>query len=327
MDGVSVVIPCFNEAKYIADCITGLLANDLQQEKLEILVVDGQSTDTTRDIVAAFNNPAVKLIDNPKRKTPFALNLGIANAAYNKILIAGAHASYPENYIARLVDLLKKPEIDVVGGALETKTKNINEKTKAITFVLSHKFGVGNATFRLGANHLVEVDTVPFGLYNKSVFEKVGGYNEKLIRNHDMELSSRIKANGFKIWLYPELKCTYYARETFVELMKNNFGNGFWNLKTLKITGKFSSLSLRHYIPLLFVLSLIVPPLAYPILDWYAVGVSVVSAIMYLLLVSFIAVRLQNTKKIYVVLAFLSLHFSYGFGSLLGIISFIRFWK
>lgn len=322
--GVSVIIPCYNEEKYIQECLYSLIENGYSHKNMEILVVDGRSSDKTRAIVQNLINeyPIIQLIDNPKQKTPFALNLGIKSTQYELLLIAGAHSVYPKGYITGLVDAIKKPGVHVVGGAIETQVKHSNAKTEAIKFVLSHKFGVGNSMFRIGADKLTEVDTVPFGLYKKEVFEKAGLYNEKLIRNHDMELSKRIQLHGFRIWLQPTLKCTYYARETFKGLAKNNYGNGFWNVKTLFITKRFKSLSLRHYIPLLFLLSLLLPLIPGLLFHPVFLYLSVCSLLAYMLLIVSISLKNANKNNFgYLVLVFIVLHFSYGWGSLMGIFS------
>ena len=323
MDGVSVVIPCLNEEKYISSCLDSLINNGFNHEKLEILVVDGGSTDTTLSIVLTYQKslPFIKLVHNINRKTPFALNLGVKNALFNKVLIAGAHANYPKNYIKELYTHLNSNNIDIIGGAIETKAKNQNEKAKAICFVLSHRFGVGNSIFRIGADELLQVDTVPFGLYNKEIFDKVGYYNEELIRNHDMELSSRIKAGGYNIWMDPKLKCTYYARETFNGLAKNNYGNGLWNIKTLFITKKFSSLGLRHYIPMLFIMSLLLPVLIGVLWNSYVSLFSLLSLLLYISLIVMVGLKAKNQNSMYVIWAFACLHFSYGWGSCVGIFS------
>jgi len=322
--GLSVVIPCLNEEKYIKDCIDSLINNDFPLTELEILVIDGGSIDGTLQIISYFQErfSLVKLVENEKRKTPFALNLGIQKASFEWVMIAGAHAIYPKGYIKLLSQQLIRPGIDVIGGAIETKVKNDTPKTRAIQFALSNRFGVGNSVFRIGASALQKVDTVPFGLYKKELFQKVGMYNELLIRNHDMELSRRILAAGYSIWLDPSLKVTYFARESYLDLAKNQYGNGFWNIKTLRITKRVSSLSFRHYVPLLFVLSIIIPLLAGLFIHSLFYGFAMISLVSYLTAIGLIAIKNSGkVSPILLVWSFMVLHFSYGFGSLMGFFS------
>jgi len=322
--GVSVIIPCLNEEKYIKDCLESLTNNGFSQSDMELLVVDGGSSDGTLQIIELLQKEYdfIRVISNPKKRTPFALNLGIQNATKGYILIAGAHAVYPKHYIEKLYNLIQKPEIDVAGGSIETKVKNRNTKTDAIKFVLSHKFGVGNSMFRVGAKELLEVDTVPFGLYKKEVFDKAGIYNEKLIRNHDIELSRRIQHNGFHIWMEPELRVTYFARETFSGLARNNYGNGFWNLRTLYITKQFKSLSLRHYIPLFFILSLLLPIILGLFTSSLFCFVSLASLLAYISVIFYLSlVNIAKYHPIFLFWSFITLHFSYGIGSLMGLLS------
>jgi hypothetical protein len=152
----------------------------------------------------------------------------------------------------------------------------------------------------------------------------VGGYNEQLIRNHDMELSKRLLKNGGKIYLTPNAKCTYFARESFLAMAKNNFNNGKWNLKTVWITNTFASLSLRHFIPLLFFGSWLIPlMLALGTFELWFVYVSIGILTSYLSILSFVSLKAFNKKNsvFLLVLAFSLLHFAYGLGSLLGLLS------
>lgn len=318
---VSVIIPCYNEEKYIESCLESLINNGFPEKDLELLVVDGGSSDATLELVKTQQeqHPLIRIIPNPNQKTPFALNLGIQHAKYPVLMIAGAHAVYPKAYISELLALMEERNLDVIGGAIETKVKYANPKSEAIKWVLSHRLGVGNSMFRLGATALMEVDTVPFGLYRKEVFDKAGNYNEQLIRNHDIELSKRIKASGFHIWMEPTQKVTYFARENFSELARNNYGNGLWNIRTLFITKKFRSLGLRHYIPLLFILSILLPVILAIIWDLRMALLGLFSLFIYTLALAVVVYK--NRTKVHVGYAFLTffvLHFSYGWGSLMG---------
>ena len=315
---VSIVIPCFNEELYIQDCIISLL--DGAYQKIEIIVVDGESTDRTLEILEClkqtYNN--ISVLSNPRRVTPVSLNIGVGAATGSYIMIAGAHSKYPTNYISELMLLQKTIDCDVIGGAIETRVKNENLKSNAIVRVLSDKFGVGNSSFRTESNVVLQVDTVPFGIYKRAVFEKVGGYNEALIRNHDIELSKRIARSGFKIILVSHIRCIYYAREDFAAFAKNNFANGYWNVLTLYITRDFKSLSIRHYVPLVFVLSIFFPiPLA--VLFCYSLFlVPIVLIIIYFAFLLYMSLKLMHVRSsfFYILVAFTTLHFSYGLGSL-----------
>ena len=320
---VSIILLCRNEEKYIETCIQSLINNQPDDFELEIIIVDGMSTDKTVEILEKYVQqfPFIKLLQNPKKTVPYAMNLGIAHAQGEFIVRVDAHAFYPENYVATLVTNLIDLDADNVGALWRTDVLTKNKKTLAIKEVLSNRFGVGNALFRVGIDKVTQVDTVPFGCYKKEIFAKYGLYDTRLTRNQDIELNKRIAQGGGKIYLLPHLECVYYARETFSALAKNNYNNGLWNILTVKYTKKLSSLSLRHFIPLCFVLSLILPVLfsfLYAPLLWIA-GCSL---FLYISFLTIICVRLSIRKKLnffYLFWSFITLHFSYGFGSLIGI--------
>ena len=322
MDKISVVIPCRNEEKYISECLDSLIKSVFPNENMEILVVDGVSNDNTMSIVKKYsaNHPFIKLIINKNQITPAALNLGVKNATNEYILIASAHSKFSKNYISVLIDNIKKLKADGVGGIMITEVKTHSKKTESIVKVLTNKFGVGNSMFRIGISKPVPVDTVPFGLYKKELYYNVGFYNENLIRNHDIEWSKRLLAAGKKIYLIPEATCTYFARKEYKTLAKNNFDNGYWNILTVFITRKISSLSLRHFVPLIFLLSLVIPTLM-SILYFPLIFISLFSALLYLISVGYISIKLNNQKTnfLYLVYTFIILHLSYGFGSLSGL--------
>jgi len=279
------------------------------------------SDDGTREILKEFalKYPNIIIIENSKKITPTALNLGIQNASGELIMIASAHSSFPDDYIPVLVEKMFELNADAVGGIMLTKVRNSTVKSMAIAKVLSTKLGVGNSMFRIGVMKPEMVDTVPFGIYKREVFEDAGLYNETLIRNHDIELSKRIIKANKKIYLIPDVSCNYFARDTFKGLALNNYRNGYWNMLTVYLTKMFSSLSLRHFIPMIFIISL-VGPLFLLWISMYFLFVPMAVFSLYILVISYECIRLNDdsTRFYLLVFAFYCLHFSYGLGSLIG---------
>lgn len=322
LEKVTVVIPCRNEEKYIEGCVRSLLMNGYDPQLLEILVIDGLSTDNTpgvlNELMTEFHQ--VQMIPNEKKVTPNALNLGIQHATGKYILIASAHSSFSEGYIATLVQQIEElPDAIAVGGVMNTEVKNETNRSMAIKEILSNPFGVGNAMFRVGAKEVMKVDTVPFGLYKASLLKETGGYDERLIRNHDIEMSKRLLRNGGAIYLIPDAVCTYYARETYSGLAKNNYRNGKWNILTVFITKNVGSLSLRHFVPLIFVLSLVLP--LFFSLIWWPLGLlSAFSLLMYMMAAFYFSLSAdrEGTTLLHLLYGFFILHFAYGLGSLNG---------
>ena len=307
---VSIVCPLYNEELFIERCIQSILAQDLLREQWELLLVDGGSTDQTRTLIAPYQkeHSNIRLLDNPKRTVPYAMNIGIRAAKGEYICRIDAHADYPMNYISTLLSYMNSlPDATNVGAACITRPRAESDKARAIAAVLSDKFGVGGSAFRLGVNKVTETDTVPFGFFRREVFDKVGLYDERLTRNQDIELNKRIKQSGGKIYLVPDVTCTYYARDTYSALARNNYANGKWNILTVFYTKSFRSLGFRHFVPLLFVISLVT-------------GITIP---IYLLLMSVIALLLSMQKDLrfgYVLWAYVVLHVSYGVGSLVGLL-------
>ena len=322
---LSVICPIYNEETYVARCLASIQAQDFPQDELEVLFVDGMSTDRTREIIQSFlpQCPYVRIIDNPERYVSWAMNRGITSSLGEVIIRIDAHTCYEPNYFSALVRRLYELDAADVGTVCRTDVLHKTPKTLAIREVLCNRFGVGNSVFRTGVDEVREVDTVPFGCWKREVFEKYGLYDIRLIRNQDIELNKRVIRGGGRIFIIPDTFCTYYARETFSALAANNYANGKWNLLTVHITGKLTSLSPRHFVPLSFLLSLLVPLIAG--IFWRpALWLAAASCLAYLILLGGVSWRLAREKKLSflrLMQSFLILHFSYGCGSLIGLLS------
>ena len=321
---VSIICPVYNEEKYIKNCIDSILLQDYSFNNLELILIDGNSNDNTVNIIKEYSKKYnwIKLINNSDKIVPIALNLGIKASKGEIIIILSAHASYAKNYFSLLVKKLCEFNADIVGSICKTDILNKNSKTLAIKEILGNRLGVGNSLFRIGVNSVKETDTVPFGCYRKEVFQKYGYFDTRLVRNQDIEFNKRIKKKGGKIFIVPDTYSIYYARETFFEIAKNNFQNGKWNIMTIFFTKQLSSLSIRHFIPMIFVLSLLLP-LFFLFISSKILLFSLFSLISYFLLILFTSIILSIKKKLnilYLLSGFIVLHFSYGFGSFTGLI-------
>jgi glycosyltransferase involved in cell wall biosynthesis len=323
---VSVIIPCRNEAKYIGACLDSLAANDYAKERLEVLVVDGMSDDGTRAIVERYTRtyPWAELVDNPRRVTPTALNLGIRKARGSIILILGAHAACPRTYISGLVSWLEQSGADVVGGVCLARPGQESVTARAIAAALSHPFGVGNAYFRTGTATPRWVDTVAFGCYRRDVFDRIGLFDEQLVRNQDDEFNLRLLKRGGRLLLVPGIASEYFARESLSKLWRMFFQYGYFKpLVARKVGGIMTA---RQVVPALFVLTV---PLAALLAPWLGAARLVLAltlgayAAATLSAATSAAPRVGWRVGLGLLAVFPVLHFAYGLGYVLGAIDFL----
>jgi glycosyltransferase involved in cell wall biosynthesis len=259
---VSVLVPCRNEECCIAACLDSIVATTYPAELLEILVIDGRSTDRTRAIIQQYadRDARIRMVDNPKRIVPTALNAGIHIATGDIVVRMDAHAVYPAEYISRLVEALEETGADNVGARLVTVPSGEGPIARAIALALSHPFGIGNAYYRLGSEERRWVDTVPFGCYRREVFGRVGGFDEDLVRNQDDEFNARLIQQGGKVLLLSDLTLRYYARPTLRQLARMYYQYGLFKPLVARKVGKV--MTLRQLVPAGFVAALALALLA-----------------------------------------------------------------
>lgn len=317
---ISIICPIFNEEKYIAECIKSILTQDYPKNEIEVLFVDGMSTDKTRSIVQNYiqNYPFIHLLDNPARIVPPAMNIGIKEAKGDIIIRLDAHAIYPENYFSVLVKELIAFNADNVGGVCQTLPIKDTLVCKSIATALSSSFGMGNSYFRIGAKEIMQVDTVPFGCFKKELFKKIGYFDEELIRNQDDEFNGRIIKNGGKIYLIPSLVIKYYARDTIAKIRKMFYQYGLFKPLVNKKLG--SPATIRQFFPLLFVLGIILG-LGLSFIQSFFTFIYLGGILLYLLLALGFGYKDSRDLRqtLILPLIYFVIHFSYGWGYLIGL--------
>ncbi len=255
---VSVIIPCYNEERFIGKVLENLLAQyDL--ERFEVVIVDGMSEDRTREVVNQFisehNSAQIRLVDNPQRNIPTALNRGIANARGEIIVRMDAHSIPSTNYVRRAVEVLREGEAAIVGMPWRITASRDTVSARAIALAVSHRFGIGDAKYRLKAHKPEFVDTVPFGAFHKSLWQELDGFNEQLLANEDYDFFYRTRSLGKRILLDPTEHSIYFARPTLKDLAIQYARYGNWKAQMLKMHPR--SIKLRQMIAPAFVLSIL----------------------------------------------------------------------
>jgi glycosyltransferase involved in cell wall biosynthesis len=325
---VSIIIPCRNEEKFISKCIQSIMANTYPKNKMEILIIDGMSDDKTREIVKECTEtyPCIRLLDNPMRSIPAALNIGIKNLKGQIVVRMDAHSTYEENYIANCVSYLLRYGADNVGGIWITVPGNDSLIARSIALVLSHRFGVGNADYRIGSQEMKYVDTVPFGCYKKEVFDRIGPYDEEMLRNEDDEFNNRLIKKGGKILLVPNIISYYHSRDSLKKLWRMGYQYGYFKPLVLIKAGQVSTF--RQLVPPVFVAGLVLSGALSLMSKFFLVPflMILVSYLLANLAFSFgLAAKKGAAFFLSIPLCFATLHFSYGIGYSMGILKFIVF--
>lgn len=323
---ISVIMPIRNEEDFIESSLSAILNQDYPHDKMEVLIADGMSTDRTRDVishlVANQNIIPVIILDNPGRIVPTAMNIAIRRAKGEIIVRVDGHAVIQKDYVRQCVEWLIKNEVDCVGGVVESVGSGY--VGEAIAAAMSSPFGVGGSGFRTASDAAgpVLTDTVPFGAYRKEVFDRIGLFNEQMVRHQDYEFCYRLRKDGGKIILLPAARAKYFVRSTLSSLWKQYWQYGIWKGRFLRAHP--DSIKLRHLIPPLFVFMMIVSSVL-GIVSEVGVAVSGLTLGAYGLFIigALISVsRTGNVKYVPVLpIIFGSLHVSWGMGLWLGLSS------
>ncbi len=313
---ITVICPVYNEEENIENVLKFFI-NSKPQEK-ELIIVDGGSTDRTVNIVSEWTNkfPNIKLLHNENKYVPFALNLAIRNSSGNPIVRLDAHTDYEPDYFLKILETFQKTNADIVGGPMVKR--GITTFQKAVAYVTSSTFGIGDSKIHK-SDYDGESDHVYLGAWKRSLFDDIGYFDDRLIRNQDDEFHYRAKSLGKKIYLSSSIRSYYYPRKNIRALFKQYFQYGLYKPIVL---GKISSeIKLRHLIPALFTIYLITLPFLLNINLFFLLPL-----LIYFVINLIFTLRSNGVfiERVLVFILFPVIHFAYGFGSILGFIKIFK---
>jgi len=324
---VSIILPVRNEFAFIEHTMKAVLSQDYPHDCMEILVADGMSTDDTRKIiqkiVGLHPSVSIQILDNPGKIVPTGMNIALRQAKGEIIIRVDGHTIISPGFLGQCVDALERTGADNVGGKMTAIGSNPFGKSVAIA--TSTPFGIGGGRFHI-SNEEEWVGTVYMGAWPRRVFEKIGLFDEELVRDQDDEFNYRLRATGGEILLSPRIKSEYTVRSSPKALWRQYFQYGFWKVRVLQKHPR--QMNLRQFVPPAFVLALLLSFLfaCLPMLH----SLSLAVPILYIfanLLASVLTASKRGWQHLPLLpITFAILHFSYGFGFIIGLFKFWNRW-
>lgn len=330
---VSVVLAVFNEAGHVQKCMDSLLAQETPGFDIEILAVDGGSTDGTReylDVIAAKHSH-VRVLLNPKRRAPFAFNIGIQEARGQYVCIFGSHTIYGKDYISVCLKELLAKGAGGCGGRVLTEPSSGNLEARLVAYSMAHPFGSSRKSFRTQPEGFA--DAVNYMVIRRDALLEAGGYSEVLLRNQDNDLNQKLCANGHRLYCTWKTQCIYHPKGTIRDLLRYGYLNGFWNVISFKENS--ASMGLHHFVPFFFLIGLLASALlsiagllspnpsfrflalSFPVLSVLHLAVGTLAALQ-------VSVQKRFLGALWLPLVFLGFHFAYGLGTLVALVKGVR---
>ncbi|MDA9183202.1 glycosyltransferase family 2 protein [Flavobacteriaceae bacterium] len=322
---ISIIIPCRNEVRYIENLLNSISKNEYPNELIEVIVVDGMSDDGTRELLLNIINKKkycnIKVIDNIRKKTPYAFNLGVKESSGEFVIIAGARFILSKNYFSEAIKVLASDsKTGCVGGMIINLYEN--KTSEIISAAMSSPFGIGFNNFRT-INKDAYVDTVTPPFFRKSIFTEIGYFDERLTRNQDDDFSYRLIKSGYKIFLKANISIKYNVRTSFNGLYIQYKQYGYWKVFVNRKHKTFTTL--RQLFPMFFILSFFLLTLLSFLFSTF-IYFLVFELVLYTMLNLFFALKdnglnlMNGFKQMYTCLI---LHISYGLGYIEGIYDFV----
>jgi glycosyltransferase involved in cell wall biosynthesis len=327
---VTIGVIAYNEKNSLGSLLKDICAQSYDHKKIEVILVDSNSTDNTKKIMETFkkNNDVdffgVSVLSNPKRTQPCGWNVVLNNYHGDAVVRIDAHASIPSDFIEKNVETLSSGEY-ICGGFRPNIIDKPTPWKETLLLVETSMFGSSIAPYRRQQGKTY-VNSLFHGAYKREVFDKIGFFNEDLTRTEDNEIHYRMQKAGFKLCFNPEIISYQHTRNNLKGMIKQKYGNGKWIGLTLSVSPK--CLSYYHFVPFLFVVSLIactaIACLGYPLL--LEILLLLYSMFDFVNTVSCFTMRDIHIHYFLLPFLFPLMHLSYGFGTIVGIFK-IPFWK
>lgn len=313
---LTIICPVYNEEKYIGNVLEFFVI--AKPDEKELLIIDGGSTDRTVEIVSEWieNHKNIRLLHNRNKYVPFALNLAIRNSQGDPIIRLDAHTIYEEDYFLKILETFEKTNADVVGGPMRKIGKTVFQK--AISYATTSVFGIGDSKIHK-TDYNGESDHVYLGAWRRKLFDEIGLFDERLIRNQDDEFHYRAKSFGKKIYLSSDIKSYYYPRNSFSALFKQYFQYGFY--KPLVLQKIRSEIKIRHLIPGIFSLYFITLPLLLFLSKFFLIPLLIY---FFLDLIFTLKSSKGFGESLAIILIYPTIHLAYGIGFVLGLLKIFR---
>lgn len=321
----SIIVPCYNEQATIHLLLDALYAQTYPRGTMEIVIADGGSTDGTPDAIENWHQGHpdldVKVVENPQRTIPTALNAAIRASVGEIIVRLDAHSKPHPDYVERAVAAVMDDKGQNIGGVWDIQPSSDHWIARSIAAAAGHPIGVGDAHYRY-SDQAAYVDTVPFGAFKRELLDQVGMFDETLLTNEDYEFNTRIRQAGGKIWFDPQIRSVYYARGDLRALARQYWRYGFWKVQMLRRYPH--TIRWRQALPPLFVSALILLALLSPFFIaalWLFVGLLSIYGFVLLLAGAHLAIKQKAfVLSLGVPLAIACMHFSWGAGFLWGLL-------
>jgi glycosyltransferase involved in cell wall biosynthesis len=320
-------MPVRNEAAFIERSLGAVLSQDYPQDRFEVIVADGMSTDGTRELLFGLQqrHRQLKVVDNPGRIVSTGLNRAFPVAVGEIVVRIDGHCEIASDYITRCVAHLSSGAVSAVGGPIHTIGET--HAASVIAVAMSSPFGVGGSAFRTITSGTRFTDTIPFPAYARQIIERAGQYDEELVRNQDDEYNYRLREIGVKLLFASDVRSKYYSRSSLRSLWRQYFQYGFWKVRVMQKHPR--QMQARQFVPAAFVAALGLSVVAIPLLDagWWLLSLVVGAYLLANLGATMGAIRRHGWRMLPLLpIVYGTLHLSYGAGFWTGVVRFWRGW-